>query len=358
MINSWIGACRVVYNLGLEIKIDTYRKTQKSIGKFDLMKQLVELKKEVEWIKDVPSQSLQNSIERLDAAYQSFFKGGGFPKWAKKSDYKSMLFKDVKLTTTGFKLPKIGELKVFKDRMSDGKIKIATIIKEHNAYYICVTFECQSKNLYPTNENQVVGIDMGISCFSVDSNGRFVENPRHTKVYENRLRVKNRALARKKKGSVKFIQTKKELNKLHHKIANVRKDFLHKESLFYVKSNSLIVCEDLKVKNMVKNHNLSKHISDASWSKYFSMLQYKSAFYEKEFLQINPKHTSQKCNCCGHISAENRTTQANFECVKCGHKANADYNASNNILGEGIALKRKREAVACALLLEPSRINT
>lgn len=345
-IEQWIGTCRYVYNLALDTKIQSYQKGV-NVSKYDLMKQLSSLK-DVEWIKSVPSQSLQNVIERLDTAYQKFFSGGGFPKWAKKGEYSSILFKSVQATKTGFILPKIGEVSIFKDRMPNGVLKTATITKESKGYFICVTFGCQSENLYPTNENQVVGIDMGITYFLTDSNGCFVENPRHTKKYEARLRVKNRSLARKKKGSIRFKKTKKELNQLHSKIGNVRKDFLHKISFQYVKDNSLIVCEDLKVKNMIKFGNLSKHIADVSWSMFFWQLSYKSKQYEKKFIQINPKNTSQKCNSCGHIAKENRKTQSNFECVSCGHQQNADFNAAENILGEGIALNRKREAVACA----------
>ena len=175
-----------------------------------------------------------------------------------------------------------------------------------------------------------------------------VDNPRHTKKYEKRLRVKNRSLARKKKGSTGFRKTKSELNKLHSKIANVRKGFLHKISFRYVKENSLIVCEDLKVSNMIKFGSLSKHIADVSWSLFFNQLRYKSKQYEKTFVQINPKYTSQKCNSCGHIAKENRLNQANFHCVSCGQLQNADFNAAKNILGEGMALNRQREAVACA----------
>jgi putative transposase len=345
-IEQWIGTCRYIYNLALDTKIQSYQKGI-NVSKFDLMKQLTDLK-EVDWIKSVPSQSLQNVIERLDNAYQKFFSGGGFPKWAKKGEYSSILFKSAKQTKTGFILPKIGYVSVFKDRMPTGKVKTANLIKESNGYFLSVTFSIQSENLYPTNENQVVGLDMGISYFLTDSNGNFVKNPRHTKKYEAKLKVKNRTLSRKKKGSVQFKKTKKELNRLHSKIANVRKDFLHKISLQYVKENYLIVCEDLKVKNMIKFGNLSKHIADVSWSMFFDQLSYKSKQYEKKFIQINPKFTSQKCNSCGHIAKENRKTQSEFECVSCGHQQNADINASINILGEGIALNRQRKVLACA----------
>lgn len=346
LLNNWIGTCRYVYNLALDTKIQSYQKGV-NVSKYDLMKQLTDLK-DVEWIKSVPSQSLQNVVERLDFAYQKFFSGGGFPKWAKKGEYSSILLKSVKATDTGFILPKIGEVRIFKDRMPKGKLKTATITKEGNGFFVCVTFGSQSKNLYPTDEKQVVGLDMGITYFLTDSNGCFIENPKHTKKYEKQLRVKNRALARKKKGSSGFRKTKSELKKLHSKIADVRKDFLHKISFEYVRDNSLIVCEDLKVSNMIKFGSLSKHIADVSWSIFFDQLRYKSKQYEKTFVQVNPKYTSQKCNSCGHTAKENRLNQANFHCVSCGHQQNADYNAAKNILGEGIALNRQREALACA----------
>lgn len=244
VLDNWIGTCRYVYNLALDTKIQSYQKGV-NVSKYDLMKQLTDLK-DVEWIKSVPSQSLQNAIERLDVAYQKFFSGGGFPQWAKRGEYKSILFKSVSVSKagSGFVLPKIGELKVFKDRMPKGNLKTATVIKESTRYFICVTFSSQSLNLYPTDENQAVGIDMGIAYFLTDSKGCFVENPKHTKKYEARLRVKNRSLARKKKGSTGFKRVKSELNCLHRKIANVRKYFLHNLSFQYIKENSLIVCEE------------------------------------------------------------------------------------------------------------------
>lgn len=377
LVSSWIGASRYVYNLAKETKQTAY-KSGVNLSKYDLMKQLVALK-EVDWIKSVPSQTLQNVIERLDTSYQNYFaklKNGeinqkkseyvvkrlskglainlhkladfGKPKWAKKDEYNSILFKSVSKTEKGYSLPKLGEVRIFKDRIPNGELKTATIIKEHDAFFICVTFESQSENLYPASENQAVGIDMGITYFLVDSKGCFVENPRHTKKYEGRLRVKNRSLARKKKDSAGFIKCKKELGKLHSKISRVRIDFLHKTSFQYVKENSLIVCEDLKVRNMIKFGNLSKHIADVSWSKFFSMVDYKSNIYEKEFIQVDPKYTSQTCSCCSHVAKENRLSQSKFKCVACGHEQNADYNGSIVILGEGIALKRKRDTLVCA----------
>ena len=346
-VDSWIGACRYVYNLALETKIEAYKKGV-SLSQYDLQNQLPALK-EVDWIKDVNALTLQDVIARLNKAYLSFFKGGGFPKWAKKGEYASITFpRSIIIKPNGFSLEKLGYVKIFKCRMPDGKIKTATLKKENKGYFLCVSFESESKKIYHTCENQAVGIDMGLVKFLTDSNGIVIDNPKHTKKYEAKLRVKQRSLSRKKKGSRARLKVKSELSNLHRKISDSRNDFTNKISLQYIKENSLIAVEDLKVKNMVKFGNLSKHISDVSWSTFFDKLKYKSEFYEKTFIKIDPKFTSQKCSSCNHISKENRLTQSKFLCVECGHQMNADLNASINILGLGKAFVRQREAIACA----------
>ena len=345
LISSWIGTCRFIYNLALETKIEAYKSNKKSINKFDLIGQLTELK-DINWIKSVPSQSLQNVIERLDKTYQTFFRGGGFPKWAKKDKYNSILFKSVKLEDGWFILPKIRRVKVFKDRLPDGNLKTAIIKKENNTYYLYITFESQLKPLLP-NENQV-GIDVGITYFLVDSNGYYVINPRHFKQFERKLRIEQRALSRKKYGSKRRNLQKKKVLKLMNKIASIRADFLHKLSHEYIKNNGIIICEKLNVGGMSKNKYLSKHILDCSWSSFFKMLEYKSKLYVREFIKVNPMFTSQECSVCGHISKESRLSQKEFKCIKCGFKENADYNAAKNILSRGTTFMCQREALACA----------
>lgn len=346
-IDQWIGTCRYVYNLALETKINAYNSGRVNLSKFDLINQLPELK-DIEWIADVPSQSLQNVCERLDSAYQAFFKGGGFPKFAKRGKYKSILFKSVKQENNGFILPKIGKVKIFKDRKAEGELKKAIITKEYNGYFICVISEVQSVNLYPTSENQTVGLDVGIAYLLVDSDGCFIENPHIFKKYEQKLRIENRSLSRKKRGSKSREKQRLRLVKLYAKIGNTRRDFLHKVSIKYVKENNLIVCEDLKVKNMIKFGHLSKSISDVSWATLFDMLEHKSKLYEKGFIKVDPKYTSRKCSMCGHTKKENRINQAKFKCLSCGHEQNADLNAAMNIMSEGIAQYRQRETLVCA----------
>ena len=344
-INSWIGACRVVYNLGLEIRIASWRNKQKSVHKYELMKQLTTIK-DIDWISDVPANSLQNVIERLDTAYKVFFNRGGFPKWASKHKFKSITFKQdksiISVSNNKIKLPKIGELRLFKDSEISGKIKIATIKKDPTGYFIYIVTDAK-KDIQNKDESQVIGLDMGLTHFCVDSAGNFITNPKHFKKYEAKLRIENRSLSRKKKGSNSWKRQCKRLSLLHHKIGNVRKDFLHKESTKIAKLYHTVYMEDLNVKGMSKNRSLSKHILDSGWSMFGIMIAYKT-----ERIGVNPKHTSQQCNQCGFIDKGNRKSQSEFECLKCGHKDNADINASKNIKGKGIPINRQREAIACA----------
>lgn len=352
-ISSWIGVCRLVYNMGLQIKKESWKNKQINVSAYDLMKQLTEIK-DVEWIADVPSQSLQNSLERLDKSYKNFFRtiktGGGFPKFKSKRTYNSILFKLAQLTSKNtIKLPKIGELSFFKDKsLIVGKIKTVTIVKEPTGYFICIVCDEVSKNISNPNESQVVGIDMGVANFCIDSNGNIISNPKHFNKYENKLRVENRSLSRKKKGSTHWKKQVRTLSMLHHKIANIRKDFLHKESTKMAKKYHTVYVEDLNIKSMSKNKNISKHILDCGWGIFRTMLEYKT-----NVIRVNPKYTSQICNECGKKDAKSRLSQSEFVCVSCGHVSHADINAAKNIMSKGIALNRKREALACALVEEP-----
>lgn len=345
-IMSWIGACRVVYNLGLEIRIDTYKKTGRSVHKFELINQLPSLRKEVGWIKDVPAGTLQDCIEKLDRSYQKFFRGAGFPKFASKKIFKSLKIKrEISINNNYVTIPKIGKLKIFKDSEIIGTPKNATIKIEPTGIFICI--QCDNVPKKFDSESQTIGLDMGISKFCVDSNGGMIDNPKHFQKYERKLRIENRSLSRKKKGSNSWKKQTKRLSLLHHKIGNVRRDFLQKESTKIAKSTSVVYLEDLKVSSMAKNKNLSKRILDCGWGNFRAMLEYKTTV-----IRVDPKHTSQICFMCGNKDYESRKSQSEFCCTACGHKDNADVNAAKNIKSRGTALVRQREAVACALDLE------
>jgi len=341
-IDSWIGACRVVYNLGLEIRISAWKNKQQSVHKYELMKQLKDIK-DIDWIADVPHQSLENTIVRLDNAYKKFFSGSGFPKWASKDKYTSLEFRQVagvlRVKNNAINIPKIGEVIFFKDSEIIGNIKTASIIKEPTGYFICIATDAV-KSIQNQNESQILGIDMGVSVFATDSNGGQIKNPKHFKKYEVKLRVENRSLSRKKKGSNRWKRQAKKLALLHYKIGNVRKDFLHKESTKIAKQNHTVILEDLNISGMVKSR-LSKSILDCGWGMFRTMLEYKT-----NVIAINPKFTSQTCNDCGKKDAKSRISQSKFVCTSCGVESNADENAAKNILSKGIALNRERKAVA------------
>jgi putative transposase len=176
-LEQWLGTCRFLYNPGLELKIYAWEQRRKSISKYDLMKQLPELKKEADWIKDVPSQSLQSVFDRLDGSYQNFFKqGSGFPKFAKKDFYKSFTIKSgISIEDNQIKLPKIGKVRFHNSREITGTIKRATIVKEVDGWYICIMHE---SDVLPIKTGfKEIGIDLGISHFAVTTEGQFIENP-------------------------------------------------------------------------------------------------------------------------------------------------------------------------------------
>lgn len=346
-IDSWIGTCRLIYNLGMEIKNSAYHSRQEYVSKYDLCKQLPELKKDYEWIQDVPSQSLQLVLRRLEESYQNFFKKNkGFPKFATKKKQNSIHFRqDLFFHKNMVRIPKMGLVRMFKDSEIKGELKNITIIKEPTGYFIC--FQCENVPKKFVSENQTVGLDMGISHFCIDSNGVFTLNPKHSKKYEKRLRIENRSLSRKLKGSNSRLRQVKKLSLLHLKIKNSRKDFLHKESTKIAKCNSVVCLEDLKISSLCKSSKISQKILDCGWGMFGKMLEYKTSV-----IKVPPKYTSQICNECGCIDSKSRISQSIFCCTSCGHISNADVNAAKNILCKGIALSREREPLGCALALE------
>lgn len=340
-LRSWIGACRTVYNLGLEIKIEAYKKTGKSPSKFDLQKQITELRKDIEWINDVPANTLADTMVRLDNAYKALYKGAGYPKWASKRTFKSISIRqNIHITRNRIKIQKIGWLKMFNDSSVIGSIKSVTIKIEPSGFFACILCEIDKPKFTP-QENSI-GIDMGLTYFAINSNGGYVNNPSHFKQYERKLRIENRSLARKKKGSKSWYRQVQKIAILHHKIGNVRKDFLHKQSTLIAKANDIVYMEKLNVKGMSKNGNLSKHILDAGWATFRTMLEYKTIV-----ISINPAYTSQTCYQCGLVDALSRN-KGMFKCTGCGYTDDADVNAAKNIKRKGIAFVRQREAIACA----------
>ena len=344
---QWIGVCRMIYNLAKETREYAWKAYGVSLSKFDLMKQVTEIRAEYDWISAVPQAATEDTIVRLDTAYQNFFSGRAhYPDWAKKGKYRSFtLRRSLKIEYGRIRLPKVGWVRFFKDRMPSGQVKTATVIRQLDGWYVSVVAEAEAYH-YPASAH-AIGIDMGVASLVTTSDGDFYENPRHFEALQRKLRVEQRSLARKKKGGSNWLKQKKRVSILHQKIARMRTDYLHKLSTRLIRDNQAIVIEDLKVANMSRSakgsieepgknvaakSGLNRSIMDAGWGMFRTMLEYKARWYGRTLITVDAAYTSQTCSSCGHVSKDNRKTQAAFTCQACGYENHADVNAAINIL--------------------------
>ena len=339
LINKHIGCCRFVYNLALETKQMAYAGNRVILSGFDLVNQLPELKLECVWLKEVSSQSLQQSIFNLETAFSRFFKGqANFPNFKKKSATKSFKVpKNVVIDNGKIIIPKFkGGINIVLHRKIKGVIKTATISKTSTDKYfasvICDTGEA-NKKLKLIKDKTAIGIDLGIKTFIVSSNGKEYDNPKFLKKSLSRLKYVQRKYS-KNKGK----RTKYKLQRLHEIVANQRKDFLHKTSTELIKNHDTICIEDLNIKGMVKNHKLAQSISDAGWGEFVRQLEYKAEWYGNNIIRIGRFEPSSKtCSNCGDINKELTLKDREWTCKGCSTVFNRDVNAAINI--KNFALK-------------------
>lgn len=337
LIAKHIGSSRFVFNLALETKNAAYIGNNHNYSAFDLVKQLPELKKELPWLKEVNSQSLQQSIQNMDIAFKKFFKGAGFPKFKKKSNKGSFSVpQNVIVENDLLIIPKFKEgIKIKLHRPTQGVIKSATIsVTPTGKYFVSILCDTKKEvpNKAPIKENTTIGVDLGIKDFAITSEGEVFENPKYLRKAQSKLKYVQRKYS-KNKGK----RTKKKLAKLHEKVVNKRKDFLHKTSSELIKNHDTIALETLAVKNMVKNHNLAQAISDVSWSTFVSMLEYKADWYGKNILRIGQFAPSSKTCSCGVINKDLKLSDRTWTCKSCGVTHDRDILAANNI--KSFALK-------------------
>lgn len=334
------GACRFIYNRSLEQKIKVYETDKTSLSCYDLNDMLPDLKKEFEWLTEVNSQSLQQTNKNLDSAFKRFFREKkGFPKFkSKKNPIQSFGVPQnykVDFDNNQVKLPKIGWVKTKLSRSFEGILKIATVsMTTTGKFFISILVEDgkETPKKEPFGYDSTIGLDVGIKDFVTMSDGTKIDNPKFLRDSIKRLEILQRRLSKTKKGSKNRDKARQKVALQHEKVANQRKDFLHKVSSKIVSDNQAIAIETLNVAGMMKNHCLAQAISDAAWSEFFRQLDYKSERYGKTLLRIGRFEPSSKiCSVCGSINHDLKLSDREWTCTGCGTLHDRDVNASINI---------------------------
>ncbi len=347
---AWLETCRRIYNTALAQRKEAWEKENRSVSRSEQQVWLKEAKKENEYFRRVHSQVAQEVLFRVERAFVAFFrrvKNGeapGYPRFKGKGRYKSLTFtqfgegKGASFQDGKLKLSKIGLLKIKLHREIPGIIK--TVIIKWDAvgrWWAVFAVEIELSR-QQTHTGFSAGLDAGLEKFAVLSDGSIIENPRHLRKTEKRLKRAQRELSRKEKGSRNREKARQKLAKLHAKIHNQRRDFLHKQSRRLVETYGLIAVEKLNIKGMVKNHHLAKSISDAGWGEFMAMLEYKAAEAGTRLVKVNPSGTSQECSGCG-MDVPKELSERVHCCPYCGLTLDRDVNAARNILKKALALE-------------------
>ena len=353
-IRKTFGCTRFVYNYCLDLK-----RKNKYLTKFDLIKELPRLKKEYPFLKEVDSCSLQNVITDLMVGFSKQENNqGGYPKFKKKgekesfrtnfitSSYKGRVYENIKvdLTRRVIELPKLKEIKIRGYRTLDklpGRILNATVKEVGTKFYVSLCIE-EELELPEKVTNKAVGIDIGVKDLVVTSNKEYYGNPRYLDKYERKIKRLQFELSRKIKGSKNYIKCKKKIAEVYRKLKNARKKMVEAIVSKITKHHDIIITENLQVKKMLENKNnhkkLRKEISNATFSEIIRILKYKSLWLNKIFIQVSPYYpSSQICSRCGNRNEEMKDIRVReLKCSKCGLEIERDYNASINILNEGL----------------------
>jgi len=339
------GCTRFVYNKMLAERIKSYEENKDLDSKPMKYPTPAQYKTEFEWLKEVDSLALANAQMNLGKAYNNFFrkikngeKEAGFPNFKKKNNTNKYTTNNqdgtIYIENKHIKVPKLKSMiKIEQHRQFNGLIKSATISQVPSGKYL-ISILVDTENIQLPKTDNKIGVDLGIKEYAITSDGDFFSNPKYLKKSEKRLTKLQKDLSRKKKGSNNRKKARIKVAKIHEKIANQRNDMLHKVSTRLINENQVIVIEDLKVSNMIKNHKLAKSIADVSWSEFRRILEYKAKWYGRQII-IAPSNyaSSQLCSNCGSKSSQTKDLSCRtYICPICGMVMDRDINAAKNLL--------------------------
>ncbi len=347
------GCARFAYNHMLRLRTDAWFSRQERIGYHETSAALTQLKKDPEfaWLNEVSSVPVQQALRHLQTAFANFFaKRAKYPTFKRKDGPQSAEY-----TTSAFKwdgkVLKLAKMNTPLDvRFSRtipraAKVTTVTVSKDAAGRYF-VSMLCDDTVQPKAEVEGKVGIDLGLTHFAILSTGEKIAAPNTFRKHEAKLAKLQRRLAKKQKGSANRKKARLKVAKLHAKIADSRKDFLHKLSTRLINENQVIAIETLAVSNMQKNHSLAKSIADASWSEFVRQLEYKALWYGRELVGIDRWYPSSKrCSDCGHTVAKMPLNVREWACPECGTVHDRDINAARNVLAAGLAVSALGESV-------------
>jgi len=356
-MRRFAGACRFVYNKVLAMQKDQHAQGNKFIGYVAMAANLPIWKREpgTEWLKEAPSQALQHALKDLDKAYQNFFaKRAGYPRFKRKGNGDSFRYpepKQIKLDEANGRLflPKLGWLRYRNSRDVWGEVRNVTVSQSGGKWFASIQTRREVEQPVP-KATTAIGIDVGIARFATMNDGDFIAPLNSFKKHQQRLARYQRRMSRKVKFSNNWKKAKARVQRIHARIANARRDFLHKASTTISNNHALVCVEDVQVRNMSRSSKgtieqagrkvsqksgLNRAILDQGWGEFRRQLDYKMVWNGGMLLAVPPHHTSQTCPRCGHVSKDNRRTQAQFLCVGCGYENHADVVGAINILARG-----------------------
>ncbi|HCJ8979067.1 TPA: transposase, partial [Escherichia coli] len=356
-MRRFAGACRFVFNRALALQNENHEAGNKYVSYTKMASWLIEWKShpDTQWLKDTPSQPLQQSLKDLERGYKNFFqKRAAFPRFKKRGQNDAFRYpQGVKLDQTNncIALPKLGWIRYRNSREVIGEVKNVTVIQSCGKWYVSIQTEYEVPEQVHKAAS-MVGLDAGVTKLATLSDGTVYQPVNSFKANQRKLAMLQRQLSRKVKFSASWQKQKKKIQRLHSHIANIRRDYLHKVTSEISKNHAMIVIEDLKVCNISKSakgtaerpgrnirakSGLNRSILDQGWYEMRRQLEYKQLWRGGQVLAIPPAYTSQRCVCCGHTAKENRQTQSKFVCQVCGYTENADINGARNILAAGHA---------------------